>query len=163
MPKTSPVVSRAQRPSFTLEGATVKYRNFAGTVSEYNKEGKKSFAINLDPGFAQQLERDGWHVNYTNPKEDGDESTPFINIKVNYKNRPPRVIMVTPDSMVPLTDHSIGMLDDADIIDVDLTCIGSPWERGISCYLTKAFFKINVDILDQKYGFGYLSQEEGDD
>jgi hypothetical protein len=161
MPKTSP--GAPQRPSFTLEDAIVKYRNFAGTVNEFNKEGKKSFAIELEESFAQRLMADGWHVNYTDPKEEGDVSVPFINIKVNFKNRPPRVVMVTPDSMVPLTDHSIGMLDDADIINVDLTCIGNPWERGISCYLQKAFFKINVDILDQKYGFGYLSQEESDD
>lgn len=163
MPKVNPGTTAVKRPTFTIEGALVKYRNFAGTVSEYNKEGKKSFAIELEPGFAAQLERDGWHVNYTDPREEGDESVPFINIKVNFKNRPPRVVMVTPDTLVPLTDQSIGMLDDADIIDVDLTCIGNPWERGISCYLQKAFFKINVDILDQKYGFGYLNQEENDD
>lgn len=161
MPKAQP--NAPQRPQFTLEGAEVLYHNFAGIVNEFNKEGKKSFAILLEPGFASQLERDGWHVNYTTPKEEGDVARPFINVKVNFKNRPPRVVMVTPDSMVPLTDHSIGMLDDADIIDVDLTCIGNPWERGISCYLQKAFFKINVDILDAKYGFGYLNQQEEDD
>lgn len=154
-----------KRPTFTIEDAEIMYRNFEGAINEYNKEGKKSFSIKLDPDFANQLRNDGWHVRTKEPGEDieGEVGQDYINIKVNFKVKPPRVVMVTSGSMIPLTDRSIGMLDDADIVTVDLTCVGSPWERGISCYLQKAFFNINVDILDQKYGFGYLGNVEGED
>lgn len=167
MPKTTPAtVSAPKRPTFTIEEAPIMYRNFSGVVSGFNPEGKKSFSVKLDPDFAAMLERDGWHVKVKEPHDqemEGEVGQHYINIKVNFANRPPRVVMVTPTGMVPLNDKSIRMLDDADIIDVDLTCVGKIWDRGISCYLQKAFFKINMDLLDQKYGFGYLDDEEDDD
>jgi len=152
-----------KRPTFTLENAQVIYPNLEGRVSEYNKEGKKGFAIVLPEDFADKLLRDGWHVNRTEPREEGEPSIPFINIKVNFKQKPPRVVMVTSTGPVPLNERSVGVLDDADIEYVDLTCIGNPWERGLSCYLQKAFFVINEDVLDQKYGFSYLNQEGDED
>ncbi len=156
------------QPTFTLEGAEILYHNFEGRVGDFNKEGKKSFSILLPPGFAEQLRRDGWHVNETKAEDEeaGDVGRPFINIKVNFKNRPPRVILVTSTGMQALTEHSVGMLDDADIANVDLTCVGFAYDvggsTGISCYLQKAYFTINEDVLDKKYGFGFLTDSPED-
>lgn len=152
-----------KRPTFTIEEAPVRFPNFQGRPGRFNEEGKKGFAIELPPDFAQKLARDGFHVNTIDADaEEGIPGTPIINIKVNFDNRPPRVVMVTSSGPVPLNKKSVGMLDDADIQFADVTCVGHEWERGFSCYLQKGFFVINEDVLDQKYGFGYLS-EEGDD
>jgi len=162
-------MAKGNQLTFTLEGAEILYHNFEGRINEYNKEGKKSMAILLPPAFAEQLRRDGWHVNETKAEDEeaGEMGRPFINIKINFKFKPPRVILVTSTGMTPLTEHSIGMLDDADIANLDLTCVGSNWEigpnTGISCYLQKAYFTINEDVLDKKYGFGFLSDGPDDE
>jgi len=162
MPKGKPL-------SFTLEGAELLYHNFEGRVNEYNKEGNKSMAILLPPDFAEQLRRDGWHVNTTKAtdEEAGELGRPFINIKINFKHKPPRVILVTSTGMTQLTAHSIGMLDDAELANIDVTCVGSEWEigpnSGISCYLQKGYFTINEDLLDKKYGFGFLQDTPDDE
>lgn len=156
------------RKEFTIEGATIMYRNFEGRIGDYNREGKKSFAVVLTPEFAAQAERDGWNVNWTKEREEGDEIIPFMNVKVNFKYKAPRVILVTSTGMNALTEHSVGMLDDADIVNVDLTCVGSDYnvngKEGISCYLKTMYVTINEDELDKKYAyFSSMNAGDGDD
>jgi|SRR5688572_13960747 len=156
---------KEKRPTFTLENARVIFPNLEGRPGKFNEEGRKGFAVILPEDFAQKLQRDGWHVNRLEPEdeEEGTVGEPFINIKVNYKNRAPRIVMVTSTGPVLMRESSVHILDDADIEYADVTCVAHPWERGLSCYLQKAFFVINEDVLDQKYGFGYLNTSEGDD
>ena len=162
MPKATQ--SAPKRPKFTIEGAEIIYHRFAGTVNEWNKEGKKSVSVFIPDELLNQMIADGWHINYTDEREEGDVPRAFINCKINYGTRPPRVILVTQEKMIPLTDKTIGILDDADIANLDITCVGNPWERGISCYVEKMYVTINEDELDKKYCFGWVGQgEDADD
>lgn len=155
--------SAPKRPTVTIEGAEIIYHRWAGTVNEWNKEGKKSVSVYIPDDLLQPMIRDGWHINYTNAEE-GEEPRAFINCKINFAQFPPRIIMVTSSGMQQLTDKSIGILDDADIANLDISLVGNPWERGISCYVTKAYVTINEDELDKKYGYAWLgTAEEGDD
>lgn len=162
MPKATEA-PKIQRPSVTIEGAEIIYHRWAGTVNEWNKEGKKSVSIYIPDELLDVMIRDGWHINYTDPNDEGETPRAFINCKINFSQRPPRVIMVTKEKMIPLTDKSIGMLDDAEIINLDVTLIGNPWERGISCYLQKAYVTIQEDELDKKYGYGWVDEVGADD
>lgn len=162
MKKTMPKAqgSAPKRPTVTIEGAEIIYHRWAGTVNEWNKEGKKSVSVYIPDDLLEPMIRDGWHINYT------DEEVPraFINCKINFGQFPPRIIMVTSERMIPLNDKTVGILDDADIANLDISLVGNPWERGISCYVTKAYVTINEDELDKKYGFGWVGQgEDADD
>jgi len=154
---------KVTRPTVTIEGAEIIYHRWAGEVNEWNKEGKKSVSVYIPDELLDVMIRDGWHINYTDPNDEGETPRAFINCKINFGKRPPRIIMVTKEKMIPLTDKSVGMLDDAEIINLDVTLVGNPWERGISCYLQKAYVTIQEDELDKKYGFGWVENVGDDD
>lgn len=141
--------------TFMVEDATLIFRNFSGKEGKYNSEGDRNFAIILDPETADVMLKDGWNVRYLASREEGDLDTPYIQIAVNFKNRPPRVVMITSTSRTNLTDESIGVLDWADIRVADLIARGYDWEvngkSGTKAYLQSLFVTIEEDALERKY------------
>lgn len=153
--------------TFKVEGAQLIFKNFSGTVTPYNKDGKKEFCVILDEEYAQVLIADSWTVRYLEPREEGDTPTPYISVKVNFDVKPPRVIMLTNDgkTRTPLTNDSIGILDWADIANVDLICNAFNWhvgdKSGVKAYLKTMFVTINEDELERKYAINDNPVGEG--
>src|SRR5580765_8288583 len=142
-----------------MEGVRIIFRNFAGKEGQYNREGDRNFAVLLDDAVANQLAEDGWNVKWLKPREDdGDEEqTPqaYLQVSVNFKGRPPRVVMITSRGRTNLDESSIEMLDWADIINVDLIVRPYEWvvnnKSGIKAYLQSIYVTIEEDALQKKY------------
>lgn len=141
--------------SFKVEDAQLIFRNFAGKEGQYNVEGDRNFSVILDPESATQMAADGWNVRYLKPREEEDEPVPYIQVKVNFKNRPPRIVMLTSTSRTPLDESNVETLDWADIQTADLIANGYEWlvngKSGVKAYLQTMFITINEDELERKY------------
>lgn len=140
-----------------MEGVRIVFRNFAGKEGMYNREGDRNFAVLLDDKVAQDMAADGWNIKYLKPREDDEEPEPqaYLSVSVNYKGRPPRVVMITSRGRTNLGEDEVEILDYADIMNVDLIVRPYEWavngKTGIKAYLQSIFVTIREDALELKY------------
>ena len=141
--------------TFMVEDAQIIFRNFSGKEGQYNREGDRNFAVILDPVLADRMLSDGWNVRFLDPREEGEDPTPYIQVAVNFKNRPPRVVLITSASRTTLDESSVEVLDWADIKVADLIARGYEWtvngKSGTKAYLQSLFITIEEDALERKY------------
>ncbi len=141
--------------TFMIEDAQLVFRNFSGREGQYNREGDRNFCVILPPDVAKKMENDGWNVRYLAAREDGDTETPYIAISVNFKNRPPRIVMITSTARTHVDEESVEVLDWTDIRTVDLIARGYEWivneKSGVKAYLQSMYVTINEDDLEKKY------------
>lgn len=144
-----------ERKSFKIEGAKLVFRNFEGKEGQYNRKGDRNFCVILPDDVASEMARDGWNIRSLDPREEGDAPTPYIQVAVNFDNRPPRVVMLTSTTRTQLDQDSVEVLDWADILNVDLIARGYEWnvngKSGIKAYLQTLFVTIEEDDLERKY------------
>lgn len=141
--------------TFMVEDAQIIFRNFAGKEGQYNREGDRNFCVILDTETAKEMEEDGWNIRYLEAREDGDEDTPYVQVAVNFNNRPPRVVMLTSTTRTQLSEESVEVLDWADVKTADLIARGYEWsvngKTGTKAYLQSLFITIEEDALERKY------------
>lgn len=138
-----------------IEDAQIRFKNFSGAAGLYNAEGDRNFCLFIDDQLADALRRDFWNVKTLKPKEEGDPPQAYIEVKVNYANKPPRVFLVTSRGKKLLTESQVGMVDWAEIVTVDLTVNPSVWnvngKEGVKAYLQSMFVTIVEDPTEMKY------------
>lgn len=146
-----------QDGTIVMENVQILFRNFAGEEGQYNREGDRNFAVLLDETNARMLGEDGWNVKVLKPREgdEDEEERPYLPVSVSFKGRPPRIVMITSRGKTNLTEDQVGMLDWADIKNVDLIVRPYNWEvndkTGIKAYLQSLYVTIEEDELEQKY------------
>jgi hypothetical protein len=140
-----------------MEGVRIIFRNFTGREGQYNREGDRNFAVLLDDTVANSMAEDGWNIKWLKPREDDEDesSQAYIQVSVNFKGRPPRIVLVTTRGRTNLDEGSIEMLDWADIQNVDLIIRPYEWsvngKTGIKAYLQSIYVTIEEDALELKY------------
>lgn len=154
----------AETKQFMIEDAQIMFRNFAGKEGPYNRAGSRNFAVLIpDEKTAKRMLKDDWNVKYLDPREEGDEPIPYISVEVSYKNRPPRVVMLTSNAKTSLNEDAVEVLDYADIQKVDLICNAYDWtvngKSGVKAYLKSMFVTIDEDYLERKYA---ANETQGD-
>lgn len=141
--------------NITLEGITIAFRNFAGKEDVYNRQGDRNFAILLEPALAERMAADGWNVKYLREREEGDGQQAYIQVAVSYKNRPPKICMITSKGLTYLTEDEVEVLDWADIETADVTLNPYEWavnnKSGTKAYLHALYVKIEEDYLQSKW------------
>lgn len=141
-----------------MEGVRIIFKNFSGKEGQYNREGDRNFSVLLDPKVANQMAEDGWNVKWLKQREDEEEDADlqaYLPVSVNFKGRPPRIVLVTSRGRTHLDEISVEMLDWADIINVDLIVRPYEWtvndKSGIKAYLQSLYVTIEEDPLELKY------------
>lgn len=141
-----------------MEGVRIVFRNFTGKEGQYNRAGDRNFHVLLEDDVANAMLEDGWNVKWMTPREDDedDHSQAHLQVSVNYKGRPPRVVMITSRGRTNLDESTIELLDWADIENVDLIVRPYTWEvnakTGIKAYLQSLYITVEEDALERKYG-----------
>lgn len=138
-----------------MENVRLIFRNFAGKEGMYNREGERNFAVLLDEETAGKMAEDGWNVKALRAREEGEPEQPYLQVSVNFKGRPPRVVMITSRGRTTLHEDEVEILDWADIRVADLIVRPYEWavngKTGIKAYLQSIFVTIEEDELELKY------------
>lgn len=138
-----------------VENAQIRFRNFAGKEGKYNKAGERDFCVLLDPDTAEAMAQDGWNIKTLNSREEGEPGTPYVNVQVAFKGRPPNIYMITSRGRTAVTEDIVELLDYVDIKNADLIIRPYNWdvngEQGVKAYLKSLYVTIEEDELDLKY------------
>lgn len=150
----------SNRNSITIENAHLlggSFKNFSGKASKFTPEGVRTFCVAIDPETAEKLRFDGWNVKQLKPRDEDEEPLDYLQVRVSYKGRPPRVVLISGKTHTELTEETIGMLDWAEIENADLTIVPYNWEvngkSGVKAYLKSLYVTVVVDELAKKYNF----------
>lgn len=140
-----------------MEGVRIIFRNFSGKEGQYNREGDRNFAVLLDDTVANAMAEDNWNVKWLKPRseEEGDVPQAYLPISVNFKGRPPRIVLITSRGRTNLDESQVETLDWVDIINVDLIVRPYEWtvnsKSGVKAYLQSIYVTIEEDPLELKY------------
>lgn len=141
--------------NIVIENARLVFRNFGGAAGKFNPEGRRNFCVILDQKMGEKLAKDGWNIRYLQPKEEGDEATPYLQVAVSYTNQPPKVILISGKGKTLLDEGSVGLLDWAEIGQVDLIINPYNWNAqgnsGVKAYLKSLYVTIIEDEFEAKY------------
>lgn len=145
--------------TFMIEDAKLVFKNFAGKEDQYNREGDRNFSAILPEDVALEMEKDGWNVKRLKDREDDegnvDPGDYYIQVAVNFKHKPPRVVMISSTSRTPLSEDAVEVLDWASLSTVDFIARAYEWtvngKSGIKAYLQSLYATIEEDELDRKY------------
>ena len=134
--------------NITIEGAKIKYRNFSGKERDLNPAGRRNFCVILDEEFAKRLIADGWNV-----KEDKYDDY-ILQVAVSYLNYPPKIVQVTERNQTVLTENQVGLLDNAEIKNIDLVI--RPYNYNVNGKSgIKAYCKTMYVTIEEEFGGKY--------
>ena len=138
-----------------MEDVRLVFKNFSGKEGMYNREGDRNFAVLLNGEVADVMAEDGWNVKWLKPREEGEEAQAYLQVSVNFKGRPPNIVMITHNNRTHLDESNVTMLDWVDIKTVDLIVRPYEWsvngKTGIKAYLKSMFVTLDEDALELKY------------
>lgn len=145
----------------TLRDVRIIFRNLSGAETQYNRKGDRNFGLLLpDRETADRLASAGWNVKQLKPRinDEGEEQEGSFWIEVSAKygdTRPPKVVLVTSYNRTPLNEDTVGMIDAAVIMKVDITIRPYQWAMngkvGTKAYLQTMYVTIQEDELDRDY------------
>lgn len=138
-----------------MEDVRIIFRNFKGKEGQYNREGDRNFSVLLDDKVAKAMDADGWNVKWLKAREEGDKDQAYLQVAVNFKGRPPHIVMITSRGRNNLNEGEVEVLDWVDIQTVDLIVRPYEWvvngKTGTKAYLQSIFVTIDEDPLELKY------------
>lgn len=148
------------KSNIVIEGARIGFRNFSGKEGRFNPAGRRNFCVFLEEDLAKILEKDGWNVRRLRPRDDQDQEQGYLQVAVNYENIPPKIVMISSRGKTLLDAESVGLLDWAEITDIDLIIRPYNWvlhegtkgeKRGVKAYVKSMYITIVEDEFEKKY------------
>ena len=103
------------------------------------------------------MAEDNWNVKWLRPRteEEGEVPQAYLPISVNFKGRPPRIVLITSRGRTNLDENQVETLDWVDIINVDMIVRPYEWtvngKTGVKAYLQSIYVTIEEDPLELKY------------
>lgn len=144
-----------------IENANILFPNFAGNETQYNRAGDRNFCVEIDETVVNRLVKDGWNVKTLAPRDEEEEEKEryYIQVSVSFRNRPPKIMLITRRAKTELDEESVKSLDFLDyrndVREVDLIISPYNWEvngkSGVKGYLKTAYVEIEEDEFAEKY------------
>ena len=143
-----------------VEGARIKFKNFAGEARQYNPAGQRNFVLCLPDELAQQLAAEGWNVKWKPGRhpEDPDEAQLVVKVKYNESDddhsRDPIAYLIQGRRKIALDGRTVATLDRLAPLNIDLVVRPYVWaingNVGITAYLDEIYYTA-VEGLSSKY------------
>lgn len=143
-----------------IEGARIKFKNFAGEARQYNPAGQRNFVLCLPDELAQQLTAEGWNVKWKPGRhpEDPDEAQLVVKVKYNESgddhSRDPIAYLIQGRRKIALDGRTVATLDRLAPLNIDLVVRPYVWDIngnvGITAYLDEIYYTA-VEGLSSKY------------
>lgn len=150
-------VAKTRLPNLMYEGRRILFRNFGGVAGRFNAEGERNFCVVIDPSEVEEMRAEGWNVKELAARNEDEDPLFYMKVKVNLKShRPPTIVMITSRGRTNVPEELLGILDWADIANVDMSINPSRWEMpsgktGVTGYLKTIFITIEEDRIERKY------------
>jgi hypothetical protein len=146
----------ANNRNIAVENAKIMFRNFRGEARQYNSEGDRNFNLVLTEEQKEFFDMEGFKVRTRPPRDEYSDPQYLLPVTVSYKGRPPKVFLIAGNNKTPLDEESIGMLDFAEIDNIDLTINPYHWSlksgaSGVKAYLNSMYVTLVEDDFDGKY------------
>lgn len=152
----------APRNILQIDDARIIFRNFRGEGGRFNKEGDRNFAVVIpNQEMAESLLNDtnqygaGWNVKIKAPREEGDDPFIYLPVKVKFNNRGPVIYLESGSNRIRLTEDTVSMLDEIDILSVDMDI--RPYDDEIngkpfrSAYLQSMLVRQEIDRFAARF------------
>ena len=98
---------------------------------------------------------EGWNIKIRPPREDGEEPFMYLPVKIKYGEYPPTVYLSSGPNTTKLTEETVNVIDDIDILSVDLDIRPYDWDvngnTGRTAYLQSMWITQKVDRFAQRY------------
>lgn len=142
--------------NINIENARIIFKNFRGERTEYNRAGDRNFNVIIpDAEWARQLKEDGWNIHVREPRGEGEEPEYRLPVSVAFNYRPPKIVLISRGRQQLLDEESVGILDHADIANIDLSVRPYNWESqgktGVKAYLKTMYVTLEEDEFEAKY------------
>lgn len=146
-----------------MEGVDLLFLNLRGMTDEFNPTGKREFSVRLNESQAREMEKFGLNPKPLRKAEEEDEQMYHLKVHASWKVRPPLVKLITATNIKNppiLGEDAVGMIDDADITNVDIIFYPHQWtfnkgkpseSTGVKAYLHSLYVTIQEDPLMAKY------------
>lgn len=144
-----------------IKGAKIIFRNFGGDKDQYDRDGKRTFALKfVDHEEAQAIMDLGWNLRIRQPKNEEQDPYYYLKVGIRFDFFPPNVYIVTKNNKTRLTEDTIGLLDEAEIVKADVVIRPYNWvmnegtkneKRGCKAYLKAAYITIEQDAFADDY------------
>lgn len=145
-----------------IGNALIIYKNFNGTGSRFNKEGERKFTYEFYDSFEADRLRDiGWYVKTKLPRDGEGDIRYQIDVAVSFKefpNIPPAQIYIYSNGVcTKLNEDTVGMLDSAEISNVDMTIRPRWWlDDKTDEWKVKAYLKeMHVTLVPSPWADKY--------
>ena len=152
----------APRNILQIDDARIIFRNFRGEGGRFNKEGDRNFAVVIpNQEMAESLLNDtnqygaGWNVKIKAPREEGDDPFIYLPVKVKFNNRGPVIYLESGSNRIKLSEDTVSMLDEIDILSVDMDI--RPYDDEIngkpfrSAYLQSMLVRQEIDRFAARF------------
>lgn len=141
--------------NLTIRNAKIIFRNFSGKPSKFTPEGRRTFSVVIDDSdLINSLSNDGWLLKPLKKRDEDEQQNYHLPVTVFYGNPrfPVQVVMISGNKRTYLDESTIGTVDWADIIKVDLTIRPRPYDNiagrsGVKAYLKTMIVTIREDEL----------------
>lgn len=148
-------MARTDVPNISIDNAQIRFRNFTGEPTKFDKVGgKRTFSVVLDADLAQKLREDGWNVKSWEP-EGADEPVYHLPVEVSYKLYPPKVLLKSGNKKTMLNEDTISALQYAGFEKIQLIIRPYCWEvngkSGIKAYVKSMYVTIVEDEFEKEY------------
>ena len=152
----------APRNILQIDDARIVLSNFRAACGRFNKEGDRNFAVVIpNQEMAESLLNDtnqygaGWNVKIKAPREEGDDPFIYLPVKVKFNNRGPVIYLESGSNRIRLTEDTVSMLDEIDILNVDMDI--RPYDDEIngkpfrSAYLQSMLVRQEIDRFAARF------------
>lgn len=150
------VARPASAKHIIMENVRIIFKNFTGLEGTYNRAGDRNFGVLIENETAAAMEQNGWPIKYLRPREEEDLPQAWLKVKIKLDSvKPPRIVLITSRGRTELPDELVGMIDWAEIANVDLKIRRFDWDfngkQGTTAYLESIYVTIVEDALERKY------------